>query len=125
MTSSTSLEPRPLGRPGADVSVVGLGTWQLGGDWGNVTEDDAAAVLDAALDAGVRQAGISADTVYGDRGLKGAMKAADRSGASHAVVVGDRDLAEGVAQLRDLRSHEQVAVPLDELFDLVRATVGR
>src|SRR4051794_1058874 len=72
----------------------------------------------------LREAGISADTVYGDRGLKGAMKAADRSGASHAVVVGDRDLAAGVAQLRDLRTHEQVAVPLGELFDRVRATVG-
>jgi histidyl-tRNA synthetase len=71
----------------------------------------------------LREAGISADTVYGDRGLKGAMKAADRSGASHAVVVGDRDLAEGVAQLRDLRTHEQVAVPLGELFERVRATV--
>jgi histidyl-tRNA synthetase len=72
----------------------------------------------------LREAGIASDTVYGDRGLKGAMKAADRSGASHAVVVGDRDLAEGVAQLRDLRSHEQIAVPLDEVFDRVRATVA-
>jgi len=72
----------------------------------------------------LREAGISADTVYGDRGLKGAMKAADRSGATHAVVVGDRDLAEGVGQLRDLRTHEQVAVPLGELLDRVRATVG-
>jgi histidyl-tRNA synthetase len=72
----------------------------------------------------LREAGIASDTVYGDRGLKGAMKAADRSGASHAVVVGDRDLAEGVAQLRDLRSHEQVAVPLDDVFDRVRATVA-
>src|SRR3712207_5895039 len=72
----------------------------------------------------LRQAGISADTVYGDRGLKGAMKAADRSGASHAVVVGDRDLAAGVAQLKDLRTQEQVAVPLGELFDRVRATVA-
>jgi len=71
----------------------------------------------------LREAGIAADTVYGDRGLKGAMKAADRSGASHAVVVGDRDLAGGVAQLRDLRTHEQVAVPLGELFERVRATV--
>jgi histidyl-tRNA synthetase len=72
----------------------------------------------------LRAAGVSADTVYGDRGLKGAMKAADRSGATHAVVVGDRDLAEGVGQLRDLRTHEQVAVPLGELLDRVRATVG-
>jgi aryl-alcohol dehydrogenase-like predicted oxidoreductase len=59
-----SIEARPLGRTGADVSVVGLGTWQLGGDWGDVTEDDAAAVLDAALDAGVTL--LDTADVYGD-----------------------------------------------------------
>src|SRR3954467_12626057 len=64
MTSSTPLETRPLGRTGADVSVVGLGTWQLGGDWGDVSEDDAAAVLDAALDAGVTL--LDTADVYGD-----------------------------------------------------------
>jgi histidyl-tRNA synthetase len=72
----------------------------------------------------LREAGISADTVYGDRGLKGAMKAADRSGASHVVVIGERDLAEGVGQLKDLRTGEQRAVPVGELFETVRATVG-
>src|SRR3954468_21414784 len=64
MTSSTPLETRPLGRTGADVSVVGLGTWQLGGDWGDVSEADAAAVLDAALDAGVTL--LDTADVYGD-----------------------------------------------------------
>jgi histidyl-tRNA synthetase len=72
----------------------------------------------------LREAGVSADTVYGDRGLKGAMKAAERSGASHTVVVGERDLAEGVAQLKDMRTGEQRAVPVGELFETVRATVG-
>ena len=69
-------------------------------------------------------AGVSADTVYGDRGLKGAMKAADRSGASHVVVVGERDLAEGVGQLKDMRSGEQTAVPIDDLFDALRRATG-
>src|ERR671920_1907195 len=64
MTSSTPLETRPLGRTGADVSVVGLGTWQLGGDWGDVDEDAAADVLDAALDAGVTL--LDTADVYGD-----------------------------------------------------------
>ena len=35
--------------------------------------------------------------------MKGAMKAADRSGAAYAVVLGDRDLEAGVAQVKDLR----------------------
>lgn len=44
---------RTLGRTGRDVSIIGLGTWQLGGDWGDVAQDDALAVLDAAYAAGV------------------------------------------------------------------------
>jgi aryl-alcohol dehydrogenase-like predicted oxidoreductase len=46
------------------VGVVGLGAWQLGGDWGRVGEDDALAVLDAAVDAGVTF--IDTADVYGD-----------------------------------------------------------
>ena len=78
-----------------------------------------------ALVGRLREAGIATDTVYGDRGLKGAMKAADRSGASHAVVIGDRDLADGVGQLKDLRSGEQHPVEIAKLFETVRATVEK
>jgi histidyl-tRNA synthetase len=65
----------------------------------------------------LRAAGLAADLAYGDRGMKGAMKAADRSGAAYAVVLGDRDLAVGEAQLKDLRAHAQSAVPLERLID--------
>ncbi|MBA2947485.1 aldo/keto reductase [Streptomyces sp. PSKA28] len=58
------MEQRVLGRTGRDVSVVGLGTWQLGADWGDVREDDALAVLDAAVDAGVTF--FDTADVYGD-----------------------------------------------------------
>ena len=53
---------------------------------------------------------MHADLAYGERGLKGAMKAADRSGARYAVVVGDRDLDAGVAQVKDLTTGDQTAV---------------
>ena len=72
----------------------------------------------------LRSAGVAADTVYGDRGLKGSMKAADRSGASHVVVIGDRDIAEGVGQLKDMRTGEQRPVDVAELFETVRARVS-
>ena len=67
------------------------------------------------LVARLREAGVAADLAYGQRGMKGAMKAADRSGAAHAIVAGDRDLAAGVAQVKDLRTGEQRSVPLDRL----------
>ncbi len=64
----------------------------------------------------LRAHGIAADLAYGDRGLKGAMKAADRSGATYAVVLGDRDLDGGQAPVKDLRTGEQTPVALDALI---------
>jgi aryl-alcohol dehydrogenase-like predicted oxidoreductase len=58
------VEQRVLGRTGRNVSVIGLGTWQLGADWGNVDEDDALAVLAAAVDSGVTF--LDTADVYGD-----------------------------------------------------------
>jgi histidyl-tRNA synthetase len=80
----------------------------------------AAKTRSALLVAQLRRDGMAADLAYGDRGLKGAMKGADRSGAAYAVVLGDRDLETGHAQLKDLRTGEQSAVPLDDLVDTVK-----
>lgn len=49
---------------GRTVGVVGLGAWQLGADWGEVSEADAHATLQAAVDAGVTF--IDTADVYGD-----------------------------------------------------------
>lgn len=58
------MEQRILGRTGRPVSVVGLGTWQLGAGWGSVDEQDALAVLGAAADSGVTF--LDTADVYGD-----------------------------------------------------------
>jgi aryl-alcohol dehydrogenase-like predicted oxidoreductase len=58
------VETRRLGRTGREVGVVGLGCWQLGADWGTVSEDDALATLDAAVEAGVTF--LDTADVYGD-----------------------------------------------------------
>jgi aryl-alcohol dehydrogenase-like predicted oxidoreductase len=49
---------------GRDVGVIGLGAWQLGADWGEVSEQDAHATLQAATDAGVTF--FDTADVYGD-----------------------------------------------------------
>ena len=58
------MEQRVLGRTGRRVSVVGLGTWQLGADWGRLSREDALGVLHAAADAGVTF--FDTADVYGD-----------------------------------------------------------
>src|SRR5919112_3417072 len=60
----SQMEHRTLGRTGREVSVVGLGTWQLGADWGDVSEADAMAVLEASAEAGVTF--YDTADVYGD-----------------------------------------------------------
>jgi aryl-alcohol dehydrogenase-like predicted oxidoreductase len=58
------MEQRVLGKTGRPVSVIGLGTWQLGADWGSVSESDALAVLRAAVESGVTF--FDTADVYGD-----------------------------------------------------------
>jgi histidyl-tRNA synthetase len=90
-----------------------------------VTLGEAAHRRAPGLLVALRRAGVSADMSYGSRGLKGQMKAADRSGARYAVVVGERDLDAGVVQLKDLAGGEQVAVPLDDLVTTVKEKLSR
>ena len=80
-----------------------------------------AAALRLAVIAGeLRRAGIRTDMAYGGRALKTAMKAADASGAKVALVIGERELAEGTAMVRDLRTGEQNPVALDRLTEELR-----
>jgi len=58
------MQQRELGRTGRPVSVVGLGTWQLGADWGDVSEADARGVLETSAEQGVTF--FDTADVYGD-----------------------------------------------------------
>lgn len=67
----------------------------------------------------IRKVGISADMSFGDRGLKGAMKGADRAGARFALVLGDQELENGTVALKDLAAHEQHDVNLKDLVSVL------
>ncbi|MGW4423952.1 histidine--tRNA ligase [Streptosporangium sp. NPDC004631] len=73
----------------------------------------------------LRRAGLDADMSFGAKGVKAAMKGADRSGASYAVILGDRDIAEGSAQVKDLVSGDQAAVPLAEIVTTLKERLNK
>ncbi len=58
------MQSRPFGRLPASVSEIGFGAWQIGSAWGEVSEADGRAALNAALDAGVTF--VDTADVYGD-----------------------------------------------------------
>ncbi|MFI1396768.1 histidine--tRNA ligase [Streptomyces sp. NPDC020681] len=72
----------------------------------------------------LRKAGVATDFAYGGRGLKGAMKSANRSGARYALVAGERDLADGVVQLKDMESGEQAPVPVSQVVETLRTRLS-
>ncbi|WP_068276354.1 histidine--tRNA ligase [Aldersonia kunmingensis] len=67
----------------------------------------------------LRANGVSVDLAYGGRGLKGAMKAADKSGAKYALVLGDRDIEAGTVGLKDLQTGDQRDIELARAVETV------
>jgi histidyl-tRNA synthetase len=76
-----------------------------------------------ALAGELRAAGVRVDLAYGGRGLKGAMKAADRSGARFALVLGERDLDAGTVGVKNLGDGTQVDVALEQVSQRVTELV--
>jgi histidyl-tRNA synthetase len=65
----------------------------------------------------LRAAGIGADRSFDARSMKAQFKSADRSGAHVAVIIGEREAAEGTVTVRDLGSGDQTVVSRDALID--------
>ncbi len=60
----------------------------------------------------LRAAGITCDMAYGDRGLKGGMKAADKSGALYSLVIGDDEISNGKCDLKLMASGQLISSSL-------------
>tara|TARA_B100000678_G_scaffold221730_1_gene189169 strand:+ start:786 stop:1781 length:996 start_codon:yes stop_codon:yes gene_type:complete len=97
------MQQRPLGRTGRLVSAIGLGTWQLGADWGAVDEDDALAVLAASADAGVTL--FDTADVYGDGRSEKLIGRFLASRPDHGITVATK-MGRRVDQLRENYTEE-------------------
>ena len=97
--------------PGCQVFGVALG------------EDAHADVL--TLVTALRRAGVRADMAFGSRGLKGAMKAADRSGARFTVLIGTEEKRNATVAIKDMKDGDQQEVAADSAAEwLVNTLAG-
>lgn len=89
--------PADLGN--ADLFIIPLGTQKVA----------------LEITAILRKAGKIVEIAFGDRALKGAMKAADKSGARYALVLGDNEVSSGAVELKTMSSGETKTVRISDL----------
>lgn len=76
---------------------------------------DQAKVSALNIAATLRQAQITTEIAFGDRALKGAMKAADKSGARFVVVIGEAEIEAGVLEVKRMEDGATTSVKIDQL----------
>jgi histidyl-tRNA synthetase len=64
----------------------------------------------------IRSAGINADIAYDGRSIKAAMKSADRSGAKFAVIIGEDEIANSTAVVKNLADGSQEILPVESVL---------
>ena len=68
----------------------------------------------------LRESGLKVDLAYGDRSLKGGMKAADKSGARFSIVIGEDELASDLATLKNMETGDGTSIKISTLHEKLR-----
>ena len=78
---------------------------------------------DATVDilSSLRSEGISADMDYTGRSLKAQMKMVDKLGARYAIILGENEVNDRIATVKDMQTSEQKSVPFDELAKVLKS----
>ena len=64
----------------------------------------------------LRTRGKRVEIAFGDRALKGAMKGADKSGATYVIVLGESEISSGTVELKEMKTGSSTSVKIDSLF---------
>jgi len=67
--------------------------------------------------------GIQAELDLNGRSLKSQMKRADKLGAEYVLIVGEKELEEGSAILRNMTTKEQTAIPIDDIVERIKKMI--
>ena len=71
----------------------------------------------------LRKSGFKVEIAFGDRALKGAMKAADKSGSAFAIVLGESELSSGSVELKRMKDGELSSVKISDLGTALSAHI--
>lgn len=77
---------------------------------------DAAKVQALTIAAELRKANKIVEIAFGDRALKGAMKGADKSGATYVIVLGESEISSGTVELKEMKTGQTRSVKIDSLL---------
>jgi histidyl-tRNA synthetase len=78
---------------------------------------EAAKVKALTIAFDLRAHGKTVEIAFGDRALKGAMKGADKSGATHVIVLGESEIASGTVELKEMKSGHTLSVKIESLLE--------
>jgi len=77
---------------------------------------ESAKVQALTIAADLRKVGKVVEIAFGDRALKGAMKGADKSGATYVIVLGESEISSGTVELKEMKTGKTVSVKIDSLL---------
>jgi histidyl-tRNA synthetase len=69
--------------------------------------------------------GVRVEIEFGEKSLKSLMKTADRLGASYVLMIGDKEVAEKAALLRDMQTKEQLSIPFEGLIEKLKSVLRK
>ena len=78
---------------------------------------EAAKVKALTIASDLRTHGKTVEIAFGDRALKGAMKGADKNGATHVIVLGESEISSGTVELKEMKSGHTLSVKIDSLLE--------
>ena len=78
---------------------------------------EAAKVKALTIASELRTHGKTVEIAFGDRALKGAMKGADKNGATHVIVLGESEISSGTVELKEMKSGHTLSVKIDSLLE--------
>jgi histidyl-tRNA synthetase len=106
-------------RVAAGAHAAGPGCQVFGVPLGGEAHADVLTLITA-----LRRAGVNADMAFGARGLKGALRAADRSGAAFAALIGTEERTNGTVSIKDLKTGDQQDVAATQATDWLLERLG-